>query len=112
MPWMSPHPCRYPGCGILIRGKSGHCQEHSRQVRRGQEKGRASASARGYDVDWRRRRREYLMDHEFCVRCGDEATEVDHIVPLSAGGADDESNFQALCKTCHSVKTGRQDRKR
>ncbi len=33
------------------------------------------------------------------------AEEVDHVVPLWAGGADDESNYQSLCSPCHKVKT-------
>ena len=108
MPWMTTHPCRYPGCGILLRGKGGYCEAHRNQVRRAQESGRPSASRRGYDSDWRRRRAAYLIDNSVCVRCGDEATEVDHKVPLSAGGDDHPSNYQALCKSCHSVKTGRE----
>lgn len=33
------------------------------------------------------------------------AEEIDHIIPLSQGGTDDESNLQALCKACHKAKT-------
>jgi len=33
------------------------------------------------------------------------ADEVDHVVPISTGGEDEESNYQALCKTHHSRKT-------
>ncbi len=108
MPWMTPHPCRFPGCGILIRGKAGYCSACRKLVRRRQEKGRPSASARGYGVDWRRARAAYLADNPDCIRCGDVATEVDHKIPLSAGGPDDEGNYQSLCNTCHSVKTGRE----
>lgn len=112
MPWLSPHPCRHSGCGTLIRGRQGHCEAHRSEARKREDERRPSASARGYDRDWRVRRRDYLADNPLCIRCGDEATEVDHIVPLSKGGADDESNYQALCKSCHSVKTGRHDRPR
>ena len=33
------------------------------------------------------------------------ATQRDHIVPLSEGGADDASNEQGLCAECHEVKS-------
>lgn len=112
MPWMSPHPCRYPGCGTLIRGGSGYCSDHRSQARKREDERRPSAHARGYTREWRVRRAAWLADHPDCVKCGEPATEVDHIVPLSAGGADDESNYQSLCKTHHSVKTGRHDRAR
>ena len=41
-----------------------------------------------------------------CQRCGDWGNEVDHIVPLRAGGAmwrDD--NLQVLCTPCHVEKS-------
>jgi 5-methylcytosine-specific restriction endonuclease McrA len=31
--------------------------------------------------------------------------ELDHREPLHKGGADDESNFAALCHQCHASKT-------
>lgn len=34
---------------------------------------------------------------------------VDHITPLTAGGTNDESNLQALCKQCHDRKTATED---
>ena len=42
-----------------------------------------------------------------CRRCGGgfDYLECDHIVPIELGGADDESNTQALCPDCHKSKT-------
>jgi 5-methylcytosine-specific restriction endonuclease McrA len=111
MPWLSPHPCRYPGCGVLIKGSAGYCQQHRSVVRQRQDESRPSASTRGYDSDWRRRRARYLAEHPDCARCSEPATVVDHVLPLSAGGADDESNYQSLCKTCHDSWKQAQDRK-
>lgn len=46
-----------------------------------------------------------------CVVCGDNPItspgvnlEVDHYVPFSKGGADDETNFQTLCRPCNRGK--------
>lgn len=36
------------------------------------------------------------------------AHEVDHIVPLAAGGTDDLSNLRAINRECHKVKTARE----
>jgi 5-methylcytosine-specific restriction endonuclease McrA len=39
-------------------------------------------------------------------RCLAQATEVDHIIPRSEGGSDDESNLRAICEWHHLRKTG------
>jgi 5-methylcytosine-specific restriction endonuclease McrA len=47
-------------------------------------------------------------DEHACVVCrSTEALQVDHIRPLSQGGANQWSNLWTLCKLCHSSKTGR-----
>jgi 5-methylcytosine-specific restriction protein A len=56
------------------------------------------------------RRRRYLHKNPLCVHCHARgevraAVNCDHIVPLSAGGADAWPNFQGLCETCHQAKT-------
>ena len=37
-----------------------------------------------------------------------EATVPDHIVPLSLGGSDDDSNIRCLCADCHQTRTAEQ----
>lgn len=76
---------------------------------------RGSAASRGYGHHWRKVRIAYLRDNPLCVHClrkgiTEPATQVDHIKALAKGGADDESNYQSLCGSCHSVKTAREDR--
>jgi 5-methylcytosine-specific restriction protein A len=56
------------------------------------------------------RRRRWLEAHPLCCHCEAKgrtaiAIQVDHITPLAKGGADDESNFQSLCVSCHDAKT-------
>ena len=33
------------------------------------------------------------------------ATEVDHVIPRSLGGADEMENLQSICRDCHKKKT-------
>jgi len=52
----------------------------------------------------------------FCVLCQAEGrttlpTIRDHVVPLAEGGADDETNEQAVCQPCHDAKTQREARR-
>ena len=63
-----------------------------------------------YDGRYRRIRNRYLAANPVCEireKCnGDPATEVDHITPISNGGAvHDEANLQSVCKPCHRWKT-------
>ena len=40
--------------------------------------------------------------------CGAPGKELDHIVPLHAGGTDEPSNLRLLCQACHREITGQQ----
>ena len=46
-----------------------------------------------------------------CVECGatkeEKGLEVDHIIPVSRGGADELDNLQTLCKDCNLAKKER-----
>jgi 5-methylcytosine-specific restriction protein A len=43
---------------------------------------------------------------------GEEKYHIDHIIELWDGGTDDTDNLQALCLSCHSVKTKRSSQQR
>jgi 5-methylcytosine-specific restriction protein A len=53
---------------------------------------------------WLAIRTEQLRCQPRCF-CGAPATEVDHIIQRSDGGADDFTNLQSLCHRCHNRKT-------
>ena len=77
---------------------------------------RGSASARGYDANWQRFREAWLTENPVCVFCGKLASIVDHIKPLSRGGARlDPHNVRSVDIDCHALltanlkKTGRNE---
>jgi 5-methylcytosine-specific restriction endonuclease McrA len=43
-------------------------------------------------------------DEERCVYCGLPAITVDHVIPRSRGGSDDEDNLVACCSECNGGK--------
>lgn len=97
-------PCVIPGCPGRATNH-GRCAEHATVY----ERQRGSAASRGYGADWRRLRAEFLAEHPFCVKCGEPATDVDHVVPREQGGSDEWENLQAMCAKHHSRKTAMED---
>lgn len=75
-----------------------------------------SSAQRGYSSPWQRARKAYLQVHPLCVMCQKAgrlvpASVVDHVVPHK-GDTElfwDASNWQALCKPCHDLKTNLED---
>jgi len=101
---MKPHSvCSYPGCGAYAV-KLGRCEQHK-------HKPWIKHTRQEYDIDygarWRKIRQAVLVrDDGLCCVCKRKgATEVDHIIPKSQGGSDDDENLQAICKQCHWIKT-------
>ncbi|MFZ2869857.1 HNH endonuclease signature motif containing protein [Zavarzinia sp.] len=77
---------------------------------------RGSSASRGYGRRWQASRLGYLKSHPLCVKCIESgvttaSAEVDHIRPHRGdqGLFWDRDNWQALCKSCHSAKTARED---
>ncbi|PCB15204.1 HNH endonuclease [Pseudomonas aeruginosa] len=64
---------------------------------------------------WRRKRERILKRDGYMCQCPEckgmkrIATEVDHIIPLSQDGTDDDSNLMAIAGyPCHARKTARE----
>ena len=110
-------PCSTPGCPELVTG--GLCHQHARA----KDAARGSAAARGYGPQWQATRLRYLRDHAprdpagdvVCENCGAPSTSdaplhIDHIDGLGPTGPRglDFDNLQALCPTCHGIKTAHQ----
>ncbi|MFM9926909.1 HNH endonuclease [Variovorax sp. H27-G14] len=78
---------------------------------------RIAATPRTRGRKWMTRRERWLMANPLCIACHAEgrvmqAQEVDHRIPLWAGGQDDESNYQSLCIEHHKAKTARESKDR
>lgn len=101
--------CTYPGCDCLVEEGS-RCPKHMRE-HKGGFSGRRTKSREWnslyHSATWRRIRLEFLFKNPFCVKCGDPAKIVDHIIPHRGQESlfYDETNLQSLCWKCHSAKT-------
>lgn len=98
---MASRPCLT--CGTPADGS--YCREHEPEPW-GDSKRRQRVRLSGGAEQARARRvlRAYATVCHVCGRPG--ATEVDHVVPLAEGGADDETNLAPVHATpCHQAKT-------
>lgn len=115
MPNLPLKPCNQSGCRALV--SRGRCDIHQRPALPPHEKPRryddtrGNATARGYGYPWRKKRNAWIERHPNCAVCGKPGKFVDHRIPKSIGGADDESNYQTLCTLCNNQKTGRERRR-
>jgi len=79
----------------------GHCPDHEKEpgdVRNRKRRG----SAR---LQKQLRETVFARDGEFCIECKSaENLTLDHILPLSLGGANAAENLQVLCQKCHTKK--------
>jgi len=66
---------------------------------------------------WRRLRERILQRDGYCCQACARggrvqiAHEVDHIVNIAAGGTDDPSNLESICRDCHQKKTQQEARR-
>lgn len=89
-------------CGALADGA--RCPDCLTRLNRD----RGSPQSRGYTRQWNNAAKALKRRQQTCTMCGtaDDLT-VDHIVPKVAGGTDDRSNLQVLCRRCNSAKATR-----
>jgi 5-methylcytosine-specific restriction protein A len=112
MPRKPKRPCSFPGCPELTDGR--YCDMHQRQVDAYYNKyERDPQTRKRYGRRWKRIRDRYISEHPLCEECQKygrltPAEEVHHIIPLSKGGTNADSNLMSLCKQCHSSITARE----
>lgn len=117
MAMKAPTPCRHPGCGALVHGGS-YCDLHLKVARARYERTQRNKAWQALykSARWIKARISWLAKHPLCAeheKRGEvvAATEVDHIVPHRGCTRLfwDSSNWQSLCKSCHSTKTAREN---
>lgn len=103
--------CRHAGC-MRLATEHRYCDRHQSDAdRHGWDPQRGTAAERGYGWRWAKLRQRVMhRDAGLCQRCFaanriTPASQVDHILPKSAGGSDAMDNLQALCADCHRAKT-------
>lgn len=110
----SMQTCPVAGCPCLTW--SGKCSAHARSNSRGQRYRDSYTATPSRRALWDRMSKAYLREHRLCTseECTTipsplrpAATEVDHADGLGLQGPrwNDATNWQALCKACHSRKT-------
>ncbi len=121
----SKYPCRIFNCSVLL-DKPGYCDSHKldavtdsarHKVSKAQVTEAYKERNRFYQrAAWKQLRKAQLDSYPLCCKCRQlgklvAASVVDHIMPISTGGAAlDITNVQSLCTPCHNAKTN-QERK-
>jgi 5-methylcytosine-specific restriction endonuclease McrA len=95
--------CARDGCPEQV--ERGYCPEHTTGPSR---RPRSPSSRVTGTHRWRVLKARILRGGPDCHYCGDPATTVDHVIPVSKGGAPyDEANLVPSCKPCNDRKGGR-----
>ena len=108
--------CAYLGCGNERSPLNSFCMEHGGKGFNDSIK-RKRSNAKYNTTYWARTRTAQLSRQPLCQSCALEnrvngATEVDHLFAWNQLGEEAfaVNVFQSLCKNCHTVKTGLEQR--
>ena len=114
---MLPRPCLSCRTELCVPGKSRcpRCQSMLDKLT-SRKKYAKRAAAPGDGAQQRLRKELNKLGGWRCRECKRHMPacdlEVDHVVALADGGADYDGNVQVLCKSCHVIKTQRENASR
>jgi 5-methylcytosine-specific restriction endonuclease McrA len=90
--------CNKQGCAELTFGTT-YCEQH--KLKAWANSTRNTKNPPG----WQRLRMAVMhRDSNTCTYCGNPATEVDHIIPVTQGGTHRMNNLTAACTPCNRAK--------
>ncbi len=109
--------CITLGCKLDATYK-GSCDNHRLARAGGHKKQEQIIYERWYGLKvWKDIRRRHLSNNPLCIHCTDlglltVADSVDHIIAHKGEYAlfIDPANLQSLCRSCHTIKTNKEDR--
>ena len=103
----APKLCANPTCGELVPAGERYCPTHDT----GRWPTKNIPKSRSADAKWKKTVKRILNrdSHQCRIRfvgiCIGLASEVDHIIPVTQGGSDHDSNLESACRPCHLAKT-------
>ncbi|TXH08324.1 MAG: HNH endonuclease [Hyphomicrobiaceae bacterium] len=92
--------------GAVLETPAGLTERHWRSNGMDQYNTRAQRKRRAPFSNATRQRILDYYDHT-CVYCEYEATTVDHVIPYTYGGSDEDDNLVACCSICNSIASNK-----
>lgn len=95
--------CLEPRCPEVATGR-GRCDSHRKALERDRSRRRREVTKGIFKTKrWLLQRERVLAEQPICAICESKiAEEIDHIIPLSRGGAPyARTNLRGLCRDCH-----------
>lgn len=108
MPKSPVRGCAYGRCNKRAVPGSQYCEEHKKIMDRQYNRyTREEDVKKKYGTAWKKARDRHAARYPYCEQCYREGKitmmdEVHHIVPVSRGGTNEDSNLMSLCRSCHN----------
>ena len=108
MPKSPVRGCAYGRYSKRAVPGSQYCEEHKKIMdRQYNQYTREEGVKKKYGTSWKKARDRHAAKYPYCEQCYREGRitmmdEVHHIVPVSRGGTNEDSNLMSLCRSCHN----------